>query len=87
MRRSFTAAVHLYSLAGVRLSAADCLLYLDVEPFTPTAWSGDLRNLHPAALPPGKYLLRLPGGHAGRIDLYAEASGTLAFTGEGPVPL
>jgi len=87
VRRSFRAAVHLYSLAGVRLTAADCLLYIDIAPFTRTAWSGDLSNVRAAPLPPGHYLLRLPGGRAGRIELYADEAGVLTFTGEGPPPM
>jgi hypothetical protein len=88
VRRSFTAAVTIYSLAGGRIAAADCLLYLDVEPFVATAWSGDLYNVAPAVeLGDGTYLLRLPGGKVGRITLERDAEGGLRFRGEGPSPV
>jgi hypothetical protein len=89
VRRTFTAAVHLYSPAGARLAAAECLLYIDVEPFATTIWGGELSSLQPErALAAGEqYLLRLPNGQVRRVTLGAVGQGRAAFDGEGTMPL
>lgn len=88
MRRTFTAAVHLYTTAGRRVAAANCLLYIDVEPFTRTAWGGTLSEI--AAEQPlhdGPYILRLPGGRTAHIALTLAANGSASFTGEGAIAI
>ncbi len=88
MRRTFTAAVHLYSTAGRRVAAAACLLYIDVEPFARTQWGGTLSQI--AAEQPlhdGPYILRLPDGRTARIALTLVGDGTAGFTGEGAIAI
>ncbi len=89
MRRTFTASVHLYSLAKTRLASADCHLYIDVEPFALTRWGGELSGLQPQVpLAAGEqYLLRLPNGQVRLITLGEAEPGRAAFDGEGPMPL
>lgn len=88
MRRTFTAAVHLYTTAGRRVAAAACLLYIDVEPFARTEWGGTLSQI--AAEQPlgdGPYILRLPDGRTFRITLAIGDGASAEFTGEGPIAI
>ncbi len=88
MRRTFTAAVHLYTTAGRRVAAAACLLYIDVEPFARTEWGGTLTQI--AAEQPlgnGPYILRLPDGRTFRIVLTLGDGGDGQFTGEGAIAI
>lgn len=89
MRRSFEAKVHVYSTAGLRLVAADCLLFIDVVPFARTAWGGELTGCEPTSGlgADGPYLLRLPGGVVRPIQLWTDAPGHFVFTGEGDIPV
>ncbi|HLZ72534.1 MAG TPA: hypothetical protein VKV26_21725 [Dehalococcoidia bacterium] len=88
MRRTFTAAIRLYTIAGARAAAAECLLYIDVEPFSRTRWGGTLSKIvAEQPMHDGPYLLRLPGGRTARIKLTLEPGATATFTGEGDLAI
>ena len=88
MRRTFTAAIHLYTTAGRRVAAAACLLYIDVEPFARTQWGGTLSEIvAEQPLHDGPYILRLPDGRTARIALARAADGSASFTGEGALAI
>jgi hypothetical protein len=87
MIRQFRARVHLFSLEKQRLAEADCLLAVDLQPFTATRWSGVLTNVRPSLPVSGRYLLRFPNGRAAHVDLGADEMTGCPFEGLGTLPM
>jgi len=88
VRRTFTATVQLYTTAGARAAAADCLLYIDVAPFAQTEWGGTLSNVvAEQPLRDGAYILRLPGGRTARITVALRPGANASFIGEGALAM
>jgi hypothetical protein len=87
MIRHFRARAHLFSMEKQRLAEADCLLSVDLQPFTATRWTGMLTNVQPGVPPAGRYLLRLPNGRAAQVDLGADELTGCPFVGLGTLPM
>jgi hypothetical protein len=89
MRRTFNADIQIYSVTGTPVARATCLLYVDVVPFTRSAWGGTITKLDPesAKLEIGPYLVRLSGGNVSRIEVSVDAPGGWSFVGEGSIAI
>lgn len=87
MIRSFRARISLYTLDKQPAATADCLLSVEMQPFTRSRWFGTLKNLDPASPRAGRYLMRFPNGRVREVELGSDELLGCPFTGVGELPL